>query len=89
MKTKLSDFRSELLFFAFVFLTFTPVMAQHGCAEGEIGITIGIVPDNWPNETSWELVFEGELIAEGTSGAYFLRLTGNNNSPFTGRFDIK
>ena len=28
-------------------------------------IVVSIVPDNWPNEISWELLIDGEVIAEG------------------------
>lgn len=37
------------------------------CATDEIEIEIVIVPDNWPNEISWELSYDETILASGTS----------------------
>ena len=65
MNTKFRHFLSAIMFAVFAFMSFTPIVAQTGCAEGEVEITVEIMPDNWPNEISWDLVFEGNVIAEG------------------------
>ena len=37
------------------------------CASNEVEIEIVIVPDNWPNEISWELSYDETVLASGTS----------------------
>ena len=39
--------------------------AQTQCADGLMEIVVDIVSDNWPNEISWDLLIDGEVIAEG------------------------
>ena len=44
-----------------------PLSLSAQCEANETEIEIVIVPDNWPNEISWELLHDGEIIASGES----------------------
>ena len=46
-------------------LAVAPVWSQ--CAENETTIEVIIEPDNYPNEISWELSHQGNIIASGAA----------------------
>ena len=63
--------RISFLFLFSGLLVVAPNRLSAQCADGEIEITIGVQPDSWPNEISWELLSGTEVLAEGggeTSG---------------------
>jgi len=54
------------MLFAWVFILGIPELSAQ-CESGESEIAVVIVPDNWPNEISWELLYDGEVFGSGTS----------------------
>lgn len=44
------------------------LQANAQCGAGEIEIVIGVQPDNWPQEISWELLSGDVVLAEGAGG---------------------
>ena len=57
-----------LYFFLLSSFVFPQSGALYGqCAADESEIEIVIVPDNWPYEISWQLSFDGGILATGTS----------------------
>lgn len=58
----------SLRLFAALGLAMSAAFASAQCADGELSITIGIQPDSWPNETSWELMSGDVILAEGGGG---------------------
>ncbi|MFZ8836344.1 MAG: lysyl oxidase family protein [Flavobacteriales bacterium] len=65
LKTKFSrEFIGVLLSAAALFCA-NPSAGQ--CESGETEIEIVIVPDNWPNEISWELTYQGNVLGSGAA----------------------
>ena len=66
----MSSFRKRLFFLALSFLlshVWANSTAWGQCAENETAIEVVIEPDGYPNETSWELSYEGNVIASGAA----------------------
>ena len=62
--------------------SFIPTVAQ--CDEGEIFVEIQIIPDDWPEEISWEITdADGILYASGEAQGDTLCLPGDICATFT------
>ena len=69
------------IFLPALFLFPSISLAQTNCDEGETEIVVEISPDEWPNEISWTLLVDGELIAEGGSNSDTLCVVMDDEFP--------
>jgi hypothetical protein len=61
--TTMRNIATFLLLFAFA-----PLFSQN-CSTGFSEVIVQIVPDGYPNETSWEIVNGGNVVASGTTNS--------------------
>lgn len=81
MSLKYSEVKKILILCAFI-ANLIPAVAQ--CDEGEIFVEIQIIPDDWPEEISWEITdADGILYASGESQGDTLCLPGDICATFT------
>ncbi len=59
--------KNILLLLVLAFLASMPAMGQ--CAGGEVEVSIEVIPDDYPNETSWNILdLDGNTVLEGDTG---------------------
>ena len=74
----------KVLFSLVLFFTFFMALNAQPCPSGLVRVTVDIVPDNFPNETSWELRNQaGTLLASGDTTDASLCVDTSNCLTFT------
>src|SRR6056300_1275363 len=68
------------MLFAWVFILGIPELSAQ-CESGESEIAVVIVPANWPNVISWELLYDGEVFGSGTSQGYTICFDSSIETP--------
>ena len=58
---------SARAFALFMFMATAAISAWSQCSEGETAIEVVIVSDNYPNEISWELSYQGTVLGSGAA----------------------